>query len=707
MEAKINKLIGRCYELLFFVTPLLMYHKTSELFEFNKILFIYTITFCVGALWVYKMIATGKFILKRTPFDLFLGFFLSAQVLSFLFSIDKHTSFYGYYGRFNGGLLSTFCYIILFYGFVTHIDNFGHSAAVFIQKLLKLSIFSSTIVMLWGLTGKLGHDLTCFIFTGSLNNACWTTQFNPVERMFSTIGQPNWLGAYLAVCFFFGLYFFLKERKPMYTAYLVLTFASILFTRSRSALLSVVGLSLILGGAFFYAYKNEKKPLKKRISFLVVLFAVSVLLFKTGIPTIDSFITSAKPAEKVAVATQAGTESFEIRKIVWDGALKLGIKHPVLGTGPETFAYAYYFTRPLKHNVTSEWDFIYNRAHNEFLNYFATTGVIGFTTYIVLIGFTYFFALKYLYKRKTHDYTSVLVGLLLVAYATIHITNFFGFSTTTISLFFFLIPAFIVVLIRGEANVVEISFTELQKKRAQFVSLLLLLFGAVFVTSYLLADINYATGDNYQKIQEYDKARIYLERALSLRREPVYQDKISGVYANLAFENSYDTSAQNDETNKQTTELIHLSEKNSDQALASSPYNVMYWKTRAKNLYLFYQVTQNVDYFNLADKAVDAAQALAPTDPKIFYTRAVFYLARYENEEGKNKESARSLLNDRGLKSINRAIEFKNDYRDAYYVRGLILKKLGRTGEAHAVFEYMLKKFGPDDDVKRELGGTL
>ena len=92
-----------------------------------------------------------------------------------------------------------------------------------------------------------------------------------------------------------------------------------------------------------------------------------------------------------------GTESGEIRKIVWRGAVEIYKNYPLLGSGPETFAYSYYNFRPQEHNLVSEWDFLYNKAHNEYLNYLATVGIIGTTAYLILILTTlasFFLALK-------------------------------------------------------------------------------------------------------------------------------------------------------------------------------------------------------------------------------------------------------------------------------------------------------------------------
>lgn len=665
-------------------------------------LFIYAITGSVLSLWLYEWIGTGKFVFKRTVFDKFLLLFVGVQSLATVFSIDKHTSFYGYYGRFDGGLLSIFAFVVLFYGLVSHIDQFQEYVDDAVHTLLHYSLVSSFLIIIWGLSGKIGHDLTCLLFTGNLNNACWTEQFNPAVRMFSTLGQPNWLGAYLSVTFFMSLYYLVARQRMWYGALNVLSFIAILFTRSRSALLSVL-LGLAGYTTLYFWAKKDKKSRQYAALFLATLL-VACVIFKTGISSIDRFFPSFEQTKKVEKQAPSGvTESFEIRKIVWEGAVKLGLKHPALGTGPETFAYSYYFTRPAAHNNTSEWDFIYNRAHNEFLNILATSGFIGLGSYLLLVGVVYGYFLVYLVRRKKHDDHFYFVSTMLIAYSTIHVTNFFGFATTTISIYFYLIPAllFAFTWLKQERVVPEYAYRN--KKKAQYVGVLMCIFGAVFVVSYLLADVNYALGDNFQKVQEYEKSRVYLERALTLRSEPLYQDKLSGVYANLAFLASFD---QGDESkkNEQIKKLIALSEKMSDKALAASPYNPVFWKTRAKNLYLFYQITLDPAYFVLSDKAVDAAQVLAPTDPKILYSRAVYYLAKFDNEELKDKAQARRSLADRGLTSVNRAIEMKTDYRDAYYVRGLILKKLGRKDESVAVFQYMLNTFDKnDEEVQREL----
>lgn len=174
---------------------------------------------------------------------------------------------------------------------------------------------------------------------------------------------------------------------------------------------------------------------------LIAVFFIAILIFKTGIEPIDKYISLRKAVSKptaVVVETFADSDitgSGKIREIVWSGALELGRRYPLFGTGLETFAYSYYGVRPVAHNLTSEWDFLYNKAHNEYLNFLATTGFVGLGMYILMIV-----AVIYLFVRtikKHHD--SGLFGIsLLAAYTTILITNFLAFPLQRSIFSFFL-----------------------------------------------------------------------------------------------------------------------------------------------------------------------------------------------------------------------------------------------------------------------------
>jgi len=698
LNIMVDQIIQLLYGTLFFITPLIMTKSTSELFEFNKILFIYASTVLIAFFWFLKMVINKKIILKKTFLDIPILIFFLSQLISTVISIDRNTSVFGYYGRFNGGLLSIICYILLYYGLVSNIIN--------IEKLLKSIIMSSLLVILWAIPGHFGRDLTCLLFTGQFNNSCWdntTLAFRPELRAFSTLGQPNWLGAYLAVGFFIGIYFLVKNisrvktqnfaslRKQIFSSiYLFLNFSMILMSRSRSAIGAViVGLMLFIAYYWFFIKKNFKKTL---IIFLLITI-IPVFLFKTGEDKLDKFLTSStyknvfikKSTSSSSLVTNV-TESFDIRKIVWQGAWKLAMKYPLFGTGVETFAYSYNFVRPLAHNLTSEWDYVYNKAHNEYFNYLATTGFVGLGSYLIYITIFIVYIVKRIKDQRSKIKTTVqnskitknlkflnldlhfdiLTLSLFCSWLTILITNFFGFSTTTIQLFFYLIPAFIFMENNQQTEAKKLEKIVIYQWLIIFilaVATIYLLFSTII---YYLADVNYSYGLKYSKINDQQKAAGYFERALKLRQEPVYMDKFSSSLAYL----SAVANVQNQiELSKQ---VANLSDSYNKKTIQDYPKNVFYWKTRAKNMYYFFQITDKEDELLHGVEALEKARELSPTDPKIPYSLALYYSIIYDTTKNNPEKKEWQKLS---LQEIDKSIKLKSNYQEAFLLKKELLKK--------------------------------
>jgi len=68
-----------------------------------------------------------------------------------------------------------------------------------IKRSFYAILSSALLVVLWGLPSHFGYDPTCLLFRGTFDVACWTSDFQPKIRIFSTLGQPDWMAAYLAV----------------------------------------------------------------------------------------------------------------------------------------------------------------------------------------------------------------------------------------------------------------------------------------------------------------------------------------------------------------------------------------------------------------------------------------------------------------------------------------------------------------------------
>ena len=154
-----NKIIEYSFYALFLLVPLVIASDTSELFEFNKMWLTFGFSLVIAASWITKMIIQKRIWVQRTPLDIPILLFFLSQFIATIFSWDMHISIWGYYSRFNGGLLSILTYIFLYYAFVSNLYNLR-----IVKRLLLISLLSGLVVSLWGLPSHFGYDPTCFLF---------------------------------------------------------------------------------------------------------------------------------------------------------------------------------------------------------------------------------------------------------------------------------------------------------------------------------------------------------------------------------------------------------------------------------------------------------------------------------------------------------------------------------------------------------------
>ena len=462
-----TKTIELSFYALFFLVPLIFWGNTSELFELNKMWLTYGISLIIIGAWLINSIIRKQLYVQKTPLDIPLILFLISQILSTIFSLDSHVSFWGYYSRFNGGLLSTIIYILLYYAFVTH---FTASQTL---RLIKVALVSGLLVVTWGIPSHFGYDPTCYLFRGELNVSCWTESFKPTIRIFSTLGQPAWMAAYLAVLLPISISMLMQilipksvnsiwqmvnSKKLLAICYLLFTtlfYISLLYTGTRAGFIGFWLANIV----FWIVVLLKKLFLFKRFVLLFVILNSLFLILNFFIGTPISILNNLSfnrlivSSEKQTIENKTLapdktevpniTDSADIRQIVWRGAIDAWHEYPILGSGVETFAFAYYKHKPLAHNATSEWDYLYNKAHNEYLNYLTTTGIVGLGSYLLFIVL---FVIHFIKTINSKLEIRILSIGLFTGWLSILITNFFGFSVVIINLFFFLIPAFIFIL---------------------------------------------------------------------------------------------------------------------------------------------------------------------------------------------------------------------------------------------------------------------
>lgn len=737
------KIITWSFYILFFFTPLFFLKYNNELFEYNKMMLVYLLTTIITSTWLIKMVKERSLILKRTPLDIPILLFLASQILSTIFSIDPHTSLWGYYSRSNGGLLSIISYTLLFYALVSNFD--ARKALSF----LKAAIFGGVAVSLYAIPEHFGVSPSCVILVNTFSADCWVQDVQ--ARVFATLGQPNWLAAYLAMLIFPAIYFTITSTKKLYTFSFalsaILMYAAFTFSYSRGATLGLItgGVVFIIGLVVSFVVQSiviparfdESKTRREKagiqnnksriiIERLIVLwtkyrmtilgvilasfFVINLLYgsawtrFKLINPqVITPQKQQAAAKEEVKQLEPGGTESGQIRLIVWKGALEIFKHYPLFGSGVETFAYSYYNHRPTEHNLVSEWDFLYNKAHNEYLNYLATTGLAGFISYMSMILIFIFWCIRYYVsgimgkQNKTTLDTKylILVPSLLASYLSYLVQNIFGFSVVVIAVFFFTFPALAFLAAdslksvpSGKLSALTSLITNTIYRRKFYKNLtigVILILTVVIIfklIAFWTADVLYAKGTNLTDAGNPVKGARYLSTATKLNpNEPLYRSELgyaAAGYAAVALEQDEATIA---------SQLKEEAVEETKKALAKSPKNVSLHRTAFQTYYQLALIYP--EFLDKAIEAVDKAISLAPTDAKLYYNKGLV-LSQFERK----KEA---------IETLQKAVELKPNYREARFNLAVTLFETGKKDQAVSHMKTILKQIPNDPDVLSQL----
>ncbi|KAF0135307.1 MAG: hypothetical protein FD145_133 [Candidatus Saganbacteria bacterium] len=266
---------------LFFLLPIIFDRRIGIVFSGTKSAFLRGALIVILVIWLYKLLLGGKYNFKRTILDWPILSFLLIVSAATLASVNSLISFWGFYGRYEG-LITWFCYGLLFF----IVSNYF--AGLNKVKLLIASIVpTSAIMSIYGIIQR--QNLDPYAWGGVVT---W-------QRVISTIGQPNFLAAYILMAFFLMMFLFLeipgkqekiddkskKNKKPVISSIkwekqllpvLWLTLAPIIFIASiysqngMNVFLWYFGFLAMAAFAVLFAYQCSNIP---KMIFDIVLLA--------------------------------------------------------------------------------------------------------------------------------------------------------------------------------------------------------------------------------------------------------------------------------------------------------------------------------------------------------------------------------------------------------------------------------------------------
>lgn len=669
LDGILQNLTVAVFHLGIVLLPLTFSFATDELFEFNKMLLVYLWASLTGTLWLSRMLVRQQWLLIASPVNWVVALFVLSQMLATAFSMHPYTSVFGYYSRFHGGLLSTLSYAVLLLVFVS---TFARLPARTLWYWLGSVAIGSAAAVLYAIPEHFGYSPSCLLASGTFSVDCWVQDVQ--NRIFGTFGQPNWLAAYVVLLLPLGLSLMWQQPRwrtllSAYASRLLLAglgvislawLLTLLYTKSRSGLVGLAA-GLIMSGLLLGLSWWRQRSQHSYKHFISLPISIGSLLLLTGVvfwvgtpvtPSLQQLFTRTRAplVEPVvgAALEVGGTESGEIRKIVWRGALDVWRRYPIFGSGVETFAYSYYADRPVAHNLVSEWDFLYNKAHNEWLNMLATTGLVGIFAYTLWVATPYVLGVRLLWRKSSHQASKqasanqkllMLIPGLLGGLTALHVSNFFGFSTVTVTVLQYLWTALIAIMWYQQSVVPHTAkpHNSLRENQRQMQTLQIwqwLSLGILSIICLVLvqqiysiwqADRAYAQGKALLRTANFADASEQIIRAISLRpREALFYSTLGKAYAEIAAQ------LVNQDNASESAVLVEQAQLLLDGANQLNPIHYTLLLTRIGALMQLGKLDDQWLTVALAD--LDRAQELSPNDPRPHLLRSRIF--RFQNQLG-------------------------------------------------------------------------
>lgn len=599
----------RCFNCLVYTTvigvPLIFTPFTFLVFELPKTMFFRTTTLLlfITAIWhILKSDTISFFSFKNQKI---LGISLSVLIVSFIIatitSITPSLSFWGEYHKLQG--LFTWMHIFLWTWLVTVFLKKEN-----IAKILYALVAGSTIISTYAIIQKFGIDPI----------SSWESEVL-LGRVFSTLGQPNYLGSYLVTTIPITGGLLLqhiveksatKYRKFFLSMNLVIQIIALVLTLSRGAWIglflgSLIGISI---WSFVFRKNIAKKLLITAVTLLLIVVAMNLSQNFTPLNNI--------PIIGRLILTRDNLRSIESRIFIWKSALNTIKEHPWFGNGPETFFMTftkYQSPELLKLEAFTETA---DRAHNQILDMATNIGIIATLAY-------YFFLTTLLIKitllLKVYENRRFILISLFISIISLEITHLFGFALISHLMILWLM---IGILLNHIIDFKERKIIKIKSGTRILVLSIITLFASWIILSFniipLFADYYFNKGKFILENRSIPKGAILYEKTVSLNpHQHFYWLHLANAYILLLSQE------ENGKIMKKAEYTINEAEKR-----ASKDYNVLLLKgkialEKAKN-----DLTSQETVYRIFEEGL----TLAPLNPHLHraYAESAYEFGDYE-----------------------------------------------------------------------------
>ncbi|MFA4955033.1 MAG: O-antigen ligase family protein [Patescibacteria group bacterium] len=381
----------------------------------------------IGSWYFFKAGRLSAWVARLNRLDLAVALLFVALALSSILSVNPAASFFGTYERSTG---------LLFYASLTLV----YFALRTWAKDADWRIFAVTTSFVAGLIAVYGILQWFGIDLSYLHHAFPIYGRSGPTRAFSTLGHPNFLGAYLAMALPICLVVWKESRRRSfrYVAILsaLLAICAVGLTYSRGAWLAAVAAILV------YVVLGKLRSRRWYFGF-AALIGVLALTVALGLFTFRPFLMRSSNSflYRVGATADFSQGSTLARVAEWKYAAELIPRRPILGYGIDT--YENYSILRVKNENERNRDYavpdpsIADRLHNIFFDVLWAAGLAGLMLFIAVC----ILAAQRLSQQLKHSGSRSWVAAVAGALAAYLVAGLTGFDFSLSGLWFYLILA--------------------------------------------------------------------------------------------------------------------------------------------------------------------------------------------------------------------------------------------------------------------------
>jgi O-antigen ligase len=278
----------------------------------------------------------------------------------------------------RGGFLSYIGLSVIFLYAVRSI-NFSN-----IIRVYKIGIVTGTLLSAYGVLQISGRDFVA-----------WD---NPYSSMISTLGNPNFASATLAILSLIGLSGVLVKNLHIFfkaLGILLTTLALIAITISGSR----QGLLVIFFSSIFY------------LSIYSYMRSRKLSLFVVGFSVAGAILAILGMLQKGPLVSLLYKDSVSVRGYYWRAGIEMFKDSPLTGVGVDRYGAFFKQFREVGYPLKYGYEITSSNAHNTFIQIFAMAGFFAGIFYLSLVIYVFVSGLRLLKQCQPNEKTIVL-GLL-------------------------------------------------------------------------------------------------------------------------------------------------------------------------------------------------------------------------------------------------------------------------------------------------------